>query len=49
MTGTEQLQGLERRVAVLEAIVAQLLELPVVKHSSVVTARLTIISSQGDM
>lgn len=32
--------ALERRVVALEAVVAQLLELPVVRHSAVVTATL---------
>ncbi len=39
-TGPLYISPLERRVVVLESIVAQLLDLPVVRHSGVVTATL---------
>ncbi len=39
-TGPPYISPLERRVVVLESIVAQLLDLPVVRHSGVVTATL---------
>ncbi len=39
-TGPPYISSLERRVVALEAAVRQLLELPVVRHSGVVTATL---------
>jgi hypothetical protein len=39
-SGPPYISPLERRVIALEAVVGQLLELPVVRHSGVVTATL---------